>query len=289
MGKMRKILLSMICLSLITGLSASSVFANESTIYEETGQIELENLNFYICNSQLEISTKTRNASREDQEAVRMINENKVLKDLIVGMINEESVPIAVGYTTIYLKNEMQDDGTIAQVPMTKGDLKQSKAAGNDSYSPTKAFSLFTSAAIVNGAIVATSVGTYEPTGWTTQDELPQVGCYDYIGLAMPTQYTLASHGLSNSNIRSYTEDNTNNSVMMGVLLRPTPSVAPIKSIKLSGRGLKDANITNKKVISHYVHNWGSAKISVSLTPSGAGFSLSTVNKNWKVSSYVVI
>lgn len=289
MKKLRKVLSILMSMLITVNMFTSNIFAEDNDIYEERNQVELRNLNFSFSNNELHITSKSRNSTLEDENAISMIEESEVLKEVITDMVNKGAAPVAIGCTKVYLKDEIQEDGTVARVPMTNFDISKSRAIGNDSYSPTKAFKLYTAASFVGDKIAATSAADYIDTGFVTQDEYPQVGCYDYIGLAMPVQYTLSGEELNKTFIRSYTEDNTNNAILMGILLRPSPSAPAVSDIKLSAYGLKNSEIANKKVISHYVHNWNTAKLSISLTTSGGGLSVSTTTRNWKISSYIVI
>ena len=266
-----------------------SAFAKDNEIYEERDQIELKNLNFDVNDDELHVTPKSKSVTSAENDIISTIEKSEVMQDLIIDMVNKGATPIAIGSTTVYLKDEVQADGTVVQVPMTKYDFEQSRTIGKPSYSPTKAFKLHTAASFIGTKIAATSSAEYVSKGLVGQSEFPQVGCYDYIGLTMPTQYTLTGDELTNKNIRSYTEDNTNNAILKGILLRPSPSAPAVTNIRLSAYGLKNSNVTNKKVISHYVHNWKSAKLSISFSSSGAGLSVSTSSKNWKISSYVVI
>ena len=254
------------------------------SIYEEFEQVNLDDYYFTLDdNDDVHALTTARVIDDNYRRLTDKIENDDMFNSLIVDMLEKGATPLAISVKTVYLKETDEQEG----VPLTKREVISTLETGNVSYSPTNTFKLYTSASLANGKIYGTSAAEFY-TNKGGDNNNPKAGCYDYIGLMMPEQYVLTDEKLSNTSVRPYVQSSTSNGVIMGVLLKPSPSVAGFKSIKLSGYGIKNADVQYKKIISHYVHNWKSPKIDLSISYPG-GISLGTTDKNWQVASYVII
>lgn len=254
------------------------------SFYEEFEQTDLDNYYFTLDeNDDVHALTTARVIDDNYRRLSEKIETDDMFNSLIVDMLEKDAVWLAISVKTVYLKETDEQES----VPLTKREVISTLDTGNISYSPTNTFKLYTSAGISNGKIYGTSAAEFY-TNKGGDNNNPKAGCYDYIGLMMPEQYVLTDEKLSNTQVRPYLASSTSNGAVMGVLLKPSPSVAGFKSISLSGYGIKNADVQYKKVISHYVHNWKSPKLELSISYPG-GISLGTTDKNWQVSSYVII
>lgn len=268
-----------------------------SNIYEEKGQFSyeyfkensyknnVENISKFVSNCDVDVSYDDPMVSEAlFKEINRLESQGEKIE--------------AIGYTKVYLK-DIEVNGKSELAPMTikevneyrekhKNDV-QSYATGSTSHSPGKNFTLYTIASNSGTKITGSSVGQYKTYLFQGQSEAPVNGKYDYISLTMPTQYTLSSSSVKGDNYGTYKADETNNAVCHGVLLKAAISTPGRTSATLSGTGIKNSNINAKKVISNYVHNYNSIKLSVSFSATGASFSVSPESKTWKIASSVTI
>ena len=107
-------------------VSAVSVEVSEQGYYQEVGQIDLENIknDLKVENSNLIVEDRTAASHSLIQE----ISKGDVLEELLIDGIEEGYTPIAIGYTTVYLKEVTDADGTHVE-PMTLGEVQTMKFA----------------------------------------------------------------------------------------------------------------------------------------------------------------
>ena len=128
------------------------------------------------------------------------------------------------------------DDGTKTSVPMTKADMARYGGTGSPSYGPQNKFKLYTVADYEMGQLHGSSFVQYLGNNNSTRQ-------YNYIGVTLPSQFTMTSNNLSHSSSYHYRQDKENNAVVWAVAMNPSPSVAPLKSIALYSKG-KSSSIT---------------------------------------------
>lgn len=303
MKKCKRYLLQTLTLVLITTLfcinipliEAKNGNLMQNTIYEETGQFSYEDYQKRNNERKIEFNSYTTSMYNNHYDDPMV---SSALDEEIKRLEQEGNTIEAIGYTKIYLKNDVIDNNSIL-VPMTTQEVEQYKlfnnsevqpyATGTSSHSPGKNFTLYTIASFSGTNIKASSVGEYSTYTFQTSQETPTNGMFDYITLSMPSQYTLTSAKISSANYRNYKADETNNAVSYGVLLKASPSTPGYTSVKLTGTGVKNANVNAKKIISSYVHNYGRAQLSFSFSSGGLSFTISPTSKTWKISSSVTI
>lgn len=280
--------------SLLMISSMSNVFASDlnSDIYEETGQFSYTE---YLEKKSLELSRKQSNSSLTPHYDNNSIS--PALTEEIERLEKDGHTIKAIGYTKIYLKEEEINNQRV-MIPMTNQEVNyyedeqsiiQPFATGSTSKSPGGNFTLYTVATLWDSNIYASSVGEYATYTWKPASETPQNGMYDYITISMPSQYTVTSPRIVRENYGYYRADETNNAVSYGVLLKASPSVPGKTSTVLSAVGIRNSNVNAKKIISSYVHNYNTARLSFSFSANGITFSVSPDKKTWKISSSVVI
>lgn len=288
---------SFLCVNINAYEGNNSNSISPSNVYEEKGQFSYEYFKATGYKKNIEnISKDMSNYDIDTSYDDPMVSE-ALFKE--INRLESQGEKIeAIGYTKVYLK-DIEVNGKSEVVPMTTKEVNEYRekhkndvqpyATGSSSHSPGKNFTLYTVATNSGSKITGSSVGQYKTYTFQGQSEAPVNGKYDYISLTMPSQYTLSSSSVKGSNYGTYKADETNNAVCHGVLLKASISVPGKTSATLSGTGIKNSNVNAKKVISNYVHNYNSIKLSISFSATGASFSVSPENKTWKIASSVTI
>lgn len=294
MNKFRIIVTSLICFAVLLAGTPKGIAAEEMyDFYEETGQVSGSQ---YI--SQTELSYLNSDDDLTFENDFGKIDFSTELQDEIDRLTSEGFEIDAIGYTKVYLK-EVDEE----MIPMTQLEINNyinnknqitPFATGPVSPGPGGNFTLYTIASYRGPAsdriIQASSVGSYKTYTFQGASSRPNEGKYNYISLAFPTQYTLTTASVSTSNYGSYRADETNNSVAYGVMLASTaPALKGLYNVTLNAQGRENSGISTKKIISGYAHNYSSPQLGLSLSPSGASFSLSVEKNTWKVFSSVLM
>lgn len=279
-----KIFISVLSVALISVFSLSSVSAAElNKFYEEHQQINFKDFQISLDSQNNIVSNnKTKNLSNDEKIFNQYIDENSEFENYMINYLKQGRKPEAIGVTTLYLKDIELEDGTKTSVPMTKADMARYGGTGSPSYGPQNKFKLYTVADYEMGQLHGSSFVQYLGNNNSTRQ-------YNYIGVTLPSQFTMTSNNLSHSSSYHYRQDEENNAVVWAVAMNPSPSVAPLKSIALYSKGKSSSTVSQKKVISHFVHNYSGINLGISLSASGASLSISGSSKYWKVSSSVTI
>lgn len=303
MAKLSKVLSSMFLLiSLIFNCNVihAEEIENGSEIYQETGQIDLRVLDISYDGISDEIivrSTPSIESILNKQLLKCELDNSSDYEEILKILLINGEAPDIIGYTSVYLKEVVDEDDSVLCEPMTineyQGYLNNQAtplAIGDNSYSLGGNLTLHTGASFRGDDIYANSYATYSKN--TVASDVPTEGCYDFIGITFPTAYTLKSgFGVGTSNYNTYIADEKDNSGLVAVMLYPSPSAPAYYDINLSGIGLLNGTKpSHPKIISSYCHTYGGINVSANISTDGeVSISGSGTTKYWMIYSGVTL
>lgn len=298
---MKKLLTFIFCLTLSFLTVGANISANETIddtqYYEEKGQINLNQLNLKSLNKELNINVKS-NSLEANAQKYQLLNElrnSPELEEYLLNTIEEGNENIAIGYTRVYLKEVVEENDKIHVEPMTIAEVnnyensKKLRNNGSVTTSPSGTCTLYTQAYIETYSkdTYANSIVNYNKTNGLPY-QIPNNGFYHAISILLPSTHTLKSSAILSSTYNDYKELETKNGVAWKVVLGGG-SAPPKTSVILGSNGFSSSGISNKKIISDYVHSYKSAKITLGFSKIGLTLSISSTDAAWKISSSVIV
>ena len=284
-----------------TSLSAEQIgCAEEDQIvipdfYKEEGQVNLDKLIIFVDNNDSLrcASTYSTESSQQYEELNELMSKDSSLEESLASLVKDGQVPIAIGYTRVYLKKNVTENGTVTYSPIEKDELEgnqNSRAIGNTSYDGC--FTLYTAASWRDGKIWASSMGSFGSN--MDMQHIPSLDVKEYIGISFPSDFQLVDHSIETPNWGTGGVYSTKNAQINYVYLMKTGGNKMYTNITLAAKGLPDndeSNSTNK-IISYYYHTWDQLSFNFEWN-SQAGMPLPTgitVNTHyWVLSSYVTL
>jgi hypothetical protein len=265
---------------------ANNSNARSNNYYQETGQINLEDLEITKSENGLSIETKgdLSRAKESKKELEKQLTGNKELSNTLKFMVKNNQTPVAIGYTTINLKEVTDEQGKHLE-PMTVADM-----APQASGSTTKKglLTLYT-AAYLSTSGSTKYVDAYSIAHWSSGVGTPSDVPYyydDFITLSLPSQYILTDSGMTGDLSTSYKHEEDYSTVVYGYLADNGVSVA--SDPQLWAYGQSTSATSSKKFVSKYVHTWATITPSFSITPAGVSISLGGT-ASWQIASSLTI
>lgn len=272
---------------------------NGNEIYQEIGQIDLRvlNVNYNAISDEINIVAQKSTKSVVNKNLLEYeLNNNPDYEEVLKMALIDGSAPEVIGYTRVYLKDVIEDDGSTHQEPMTNAEYQAYLnnsitifAIGGNSNSPGGNLTLYTGASFRGDEIYANSYASYSANTGIT--DTPADGYYDFVGLTFPKEYTLKSgFGIVTSNYRTYIADEKDNSALVAVLLKGSISVPMYKVANLAGVGaLNTDKPSSIKIISSYCHTYGGINVSAGISATGGSITITGTTKYWTIYSSVML
>lgn len=258
------------------------------------GQIELGNINLKNSGEELLIEAKERSieTSLEMIELKKHLDESEELKLAIISALENGNDLVGIGYSEVMV--EKNNNGEI--IPVTKERYLNSRAHGQGASSSKGKLKLYTvgESYMSNGKknIIGISVATWSGFGYEGPDN-PSSGA-DYISVTLPSRYVLYNHKFfskyySGSGItKNWSTAEGDRDIVYA--FEESPGSKWTKDVQLTAYGSStNTSAIYEKIVSQYVHSYGSVSITPSIGTGGVSFSISNSNKAWKISSSLTL
>jgi hypothetical protein len=278
-------LVLVLALSLTIGVPAlakgSSVEGKK--YFQKTGQIDLCGIDLSIEPKTGKINikqNKAANSTAQSKLEQQLLN-NKELNDSLKMLINSGKKATAIGYTTVYLKEVTDQQGTHLE-PMTAAEVN---AAGGKTSKGL--LSLYTSAYVTTRGSTK-YVDAYSVAHWGNGIGMPSstpASGDDFITMSLPSDYMLTDSSMSDT-LGDYKHDEDYSSVVYGFTEWDGMDVAVDPTLSVYGHST--SSIGTKKFVSKYVHTWASVDPVFSISKDGVSISLgSESGSSWQIASSV--
>lgn len=296
---MKKILTALLIMALVIATTvfsfaeiqediAAQDTARANSFYQEQGQIELGEIEFYLDNGNLEIKGDNGpNKKKISRELTNSENLTKEIKD----MVQDGDEPVAVGYTRVYLKEVQDEDGRIHVEPITVAEASTELEGDKEKRGN---LTLYTTAFATRYGITVKSIAQWSTKYYIT-GENRAAEYEDYISASTSNKYilnrdtfkaTMSNGSPLASKFYSRTKTGTASSVY--AFSEMVPNVFQIKDATLTIHCGKNGTLPKiVKSKSKYVHTWGKGNVSITIGTGGADFTLEKGSKSWQIESFV--
>lgn len=279
---MKKIICLSVATAFITMSFNTTIFAKDTAalkedtsenIYQEHGQIIVDNLSFIYEDEQLSYYPKTRSQSSLEQknELDKIIDDEIISKDVLESLYfdakNHNRELVAVGYTNTYVKNSAENDLLRANGVQTKGGLTLTVGVSIDNWDRTQA--------------AATAIADWKLVGPLINDEInPTPKTTDFMTISLAENFSLMSSSLSgNGYSNGYQKEKERGTAIYG--FKETVGRTAINS---TGHENYSPTVT-RQWTAKYVHTWKE------LTPSfniyNGGVNISIEDNSFQIAAWV--
>lgn len=256
--------------------------------YQERGQIDLSELEFYLENDDLEI----RGADYFSKNGISQeISNSENLNEGIKAMVKEGDEPVAVGYTRIYLKEVQEQDGKVHVEPITVAEAS-TELKGDKSKKGN--LTLYTTAFATKSGITVKSIAQWSKNYYITGEN--RAAEYDdYISASTSSKYILNSDSFKATMTNGaalaskfYSRQKAGIASSVYSFSEMMPNAFQIKNATLTINCGKNGTLPKTvKSKSKYVHTWGKTNVTISIGTAGVGFTLAKGSKSWQIESFV--
>lgn len=263
--------------------------ATSDDFYQERGQINLDELEFYLANDDLEIKGEDSLAKARISEE---LSNSENLTANIKSMVEDGVEPVAVGYTRVYLKEVQDEDGTTHAEPITNAEASTELIGSKEKRGN---LTLYTTAFATTSGITVKSIAQWS-TNYYISGENRTAEYDDFISASTSDKYILNSDKFKATMNNGYALDSKFYSRKKAGIAsavyafrEQVNGAYQIKNATLTINCGKNGGTLPKTVksTSKYVHTWGKADVSITINNKGAGFTLSEGSDSWQISSYV--
>lgn len=302
---MRKCLVFLVIMSLLWSMTTNAFAAESDNVsyYKEEGQVNLENLLFSVdANNEV---TAYGGSAFQRQRAENLINNSTALQDLIQQSIIEETEPVAIGYTRMYMKKVTDESNESYYMPVTEAEYNEITRASyvKGDESEWGNLTLYVIAQDLGGTISGTVTAEWSDMVYVTAEQMRASG-RDHIGISGPSGtvndydgFSALCKGTSGSiNLPSsrYLKTKTfENGVAYSFYeyggLYDEYDVL-YANIYATFAGKNNQTLTGaQKICGAYVHTWQDTSIDVAMGVSGIDFILSNTNNATEIGASVTI
>lgn len=287
-----KKLLSIFLSLSVFSLCVLPVNATDNIYYKESGQIDLQDYNVNIENNNVKsIHPKSKSSTYDNTKLYELCDDKNFKQDLIHSINNNENV--SVGYTTIYLKEVKDSNGSIHYEPLTVAEMKNTKTTSPDKVKYSLSFNLtVTSKDTSSQRTINTSTYIYwKPVVGLNGEKRVANGSDDFMTISYPKPYVIninrQNGGLSGPSISSpYLNNIDSYNAVSG--FRENNGGGYMKASSTQSKPSKK----RRRFVAKYVHTWDKIKPSFSLgvDSSGTGsvnIGLSSSASAWQIATYV--
>lgn len=261
----------MVLISVLT-INVKAAVDDQDSIYEERKQIILRD----------SVASNVIMFEKEDEQVL-----DSEIKKILESSSDNGIVPVAIGWTTVHLKEVEDANGNLQYVPMTTSEVEESKIEimpFSSSGKPTVKgnFTLYTLVGYDNydpTALFAESIGEWSVGSGTSNGT--HVASDDFITMTWPKNYTLKSSSLLGAFSGSYKKDEAYKSVVWGFGEKKG-------TVTLMTNGINDGSTGTRKWISKYVHTWEKTVPTFSFSATDVGISLTDSDASWQISSSLI-
>ncbi len=262
--------------------------ATADSFYQERGQINLDELDFYLNNGDLNI--KGDNSLDKKRISQELSNSENLTKE-IKAMVKAGDEPVAVGYTRVYLKEIQDEEGNTHVEPITVAEAS-TELEGDKSKRGN--LTLYTTAFATNSGITVKSVAQWSLKYQLSGENRP-AEYDDYISASTSNKYILNSDTFKatmtngvNLASKFYSRKKAGTASAVYAFSDMKPDFFQIKDATLTIHCGKNGTLPKTvKCKSGYVHTWGKTDISISIGKEGPVFTFETGSKSWQIASFV--
>lgn len=279
---------------LFVPVSATEVIQQDD-VYVEKGQITLKNLDlsYNKTTDKLCVNEKENSISStiEKERLINAIDSSPELYDNLKQITQDDNNELqAISYSRIFFDEK---DNTFDNSPMTNAEYNSARSSinnGTPTKSPEGMFTLYTAAYIdqYTNQLFGQSNGSYSINNHGSSENPSSY--YDYVSVSLPSVYLLKSSAIYTDNLSQYKTYETDSAVAYRVQLFKNGSTTSYTKVLLSAAGTSSASKTGRKVISNYMHTWGTVNASFSYnSSSGITIGATSGTAKWVLASSVIL
>lgn len=282
-----------LCMALVISLIPGIAFAESGTTtdyYQEKGQINLKNLELSLREDGT-LKIKGTNCV-EKERCIKELNNSKQLAAVLAEQMEDGKIPLAIGYTRVYLKEVEDEKGEKHFEPISNAEALSDTISGNKEKRGN--LTLYTTAFATKQGITAESVAQWGTNFQLSQENTP-AAYDDYISIKTSNKYIINSttFNAKMTNGESlpkkfFSKKNEKEASVVYAFKEMVENAYSLKSIRLKidcgKNGTPPATI---KSVSKYVHTWGAGQVEIGFDVTGPTFTLTNVKKSWQIASSV--